>query len=202
MSAPLDALRRRYDGREPGLTGARKEYAVLCPLIDEAAGPRLLFEVRAAQLRQGGEVCFPGGKREPGESFTACALRETEEELSIPRGEIQLLGSPDFLSNASGALIRPVLGLVSPAGLAAMRPSAAEVSQVFTVPLSFFQTTPPEVYTYDLVPRVQADFPYDRVGVSPDYPWSRGTVEVPVWYWQDHVIWGLTARIIRSLIAE
>lgn len=202
MSAPLDALRRRYDGREPGLTGARKEYAVLCPLIDEAAGPRLLFEVRAAQLRQGGEVCFPGGKREPGESFTACALRETEEELSIPRGEIQLLGTPDFLSNASGALIRPVLGLVSPAGLAAMRPSAAEVSRVFTVPLSFFQTTPPEVYTYDLVPRVQADFPYDRVGVSPDYPWSRGTVEVPVWYWQDHVIWGLTARIIRGLIAE
>lgn len=202
MSAPLDALRRRYDGREPGLTGARREYAVLCPLIDGPSGPSLLFEVRAAQLRQGGEVCFPGGRREGSESFLDCALRETEEELAIPRSEIQLLGTPDFLSNAAGALIRPVLGLVSPAGLAAMRPSAEEVAEVFTVPLSFFQTTPPEVYTYDLVPRVQADFPYDRVGISPDYPWSRGTVEVPVWYWQDRVIWGLTARILRGLISE
>lgn len=202
MSAQLDALRRRCAEWEPGLAGARREYAVLCPLIDGPEGPSLLFEVRAAQLRQGGEVCFPGGRREAGESWMDCALRETEEELAIPREEIQLLGVPDFLCNVGGYLIRPALGLISPAGLAAMRPSAAEVAEVFTVPLAFFQTTPPEVYAYELVPKAPADFPYDRVGVSPDYPWSRGTVEVPVWYWEGRVIWGLTARIIRSLISE
>lgn len=202
MSAPLDALRRRYNGREPGLAGARKEYAVLCPLLDRPDGPHLLFEVRAAQLRQGGEVCFPGGRREAGESFVDCALRETEEELSLPRREVQLLGTPDFLCNTGGFLIRPVLGLVSDAGYTALRPSPAEVAEVFTVPLSFFQTTPPEVYTYDLIPQVQADFPYERVGVSPDYPWSRGRVDVPVWFWEGRVIWGLTARIIRDLISD
>lgn len=202
MSAALDALRRRYDGREPGLVGARREYAVLCPVMDLPDGPHLLFEVRAAHLRQGGEVCFPGGKKEAGESFIDCALRETEEELSIPRYEIQLLGTPDFLCNSGGFLLRPVLGLVSKAGLAAISPSASEVSEVFTVPLSFFQTTAPEVYAYDLLPRVQEDFPYARVGISQDYPWSRGRVEVPVWYWQGHVIWGMTARIIRGLITE
>ena len=42
-------------------------------------------------------------------------------------------------------------------------------------------------------------FPYEAVGISQDYPWSRGKVDVPVWYWQGHVIWGMTARIVRDL---
>ena len=57
----LEELRRRFGGHEPGLMGARKEYAVLCPFVERDDGPHLLFEVRAAGLRQGGEVCFPGG---------------------------------------------------------------------------------------------------------------------------------------------
>ena len=67
MSGALEALRRRYGGHEPGLMGARKEYAVLCPFVEREDGPHLLFEVRAAGLRQGGEVCFPGGRMEPGD---------------------------------------------------------------------------------------------------------------------------------------
>lgn len=202
MSAELNALRRRFDGREPGLMGARHEFAVLCPLVERPDGLHLLFEVRAADLKQGGEVCFPGGRRESDETYIECALRETEEELSIPRSEITLLGTPDFMSNVSGFLLRPVLGLVSEAGMEALSPSAAEVSEVFTVPLSFFRTTEPEVYRYALLPRMQEDFPYDRVGITPDYRWARGRVEVPVWFWENHVVWGITARIIRNLILE
>ena len=99
MSAALEALRRRFDGHQPGLLGARNEYAVLCPLLEQPDGVHLLFEVRAAQLRQGGEVCFPGGRLESQETPAECALRETEEELSIPRSQIQLLGAPDFICN-------------------------------------------------------------------------------------------------------
>ena len=75
----LEALRRRYGGYAPGLLGARRSYAVLVPLLRTADGLRLLFEVRAAALRQGGEVCFPGGRMEPGETPEECALRDTEE---------------------------------------------------------------------------------------------------------------------------
>ena len=60
----LEELRRRFDGHAPGLMGARHSYAVLCPLVERADGLHLLFEVRAAGLRQGGEVCFPGGRAE------------------------------------------------------------------------------------------------------------------------------------------
>jgi len=202
MKHELEALRRRYGGHTPGLMGARHRFAVLCPLVEKNDGMHLLFEVRAAALRQGGEVCFPGGRAEEGETPVACALRETEEELSIPRSEITLLGTPDFICNQRGFLLYPLLGLISPAGMEALCPSPAEVAEVFTVPLDFFRTTEPEVYTYDLVPQVQSDFPYEAVGVSRDYPWAAGHVEVPVWYYQGHAIWGMTARIVRHLIAE
>jgi len=128
-----------------------------------------------------------------------CALRETEEELAIPRGEITLLGQSDFTCGQRGFLLQPVLGLVSPAGMAAMTPSPDEVAEVFTVPLEFFRTTPAEVYTYTLTPNVPEDFPYESVGIPRDYPWARGRVEVPIWHWQGRVIWGLTARIVQDI---
>ena len=200
MSAAAEALGRRFGGRTPGLLGARHEYAVLCPFLDLPEGLHLLFEVRANGLRQGGEVCFPGGRLEPGETPGACALRETEEELAIPRGEVHLLGPVDFLCSQAGFLMRPYVGLVSPAGLSALSPSPAEVAETFTVPFSFFRETEPEVYVYDLVSVPPADFPYEAVGVQPDYPWARGRVDVPIWHWHGHAVWGMTARIVRELV--
>ena len=196
----LEALRRRYGGHQPGLLGARHSYAVLCPLVERPDGLHLLFEVRARNLSQGGEVCFPGGRMEAGETPAQCALRETEEELSIPAAEVSLLGTPDFICNQMGFLLRPVLGLVSPAGFAALRPSPAEVAEAFTAPLSFFAETAPEPWRYELVPQVPEDFPYESVGIPRDYPWNHGWVDVPVWYWQGHAVWGMTARLVQDLI--
>ena len=196
----LEALRRRYGGHQPGLLGARHSYAVLCPLVERPDGLHLLFEVRARNLSQGGEVCFPGGRMEAGETPAQCALRETEEELSIPAAEVSLLGTPDFICNQMGFLLRPVLWLVSPAGFAALRPSPAEVAEAFTAPLSFFAETAPEPWRYELVPQVPEDFPYESVGIPRDYAWNHGWVDVPVWYWQGHAVWGMTARLVRDLI--
>ena len=200
MTGELARLARRFQDHEPGLLGASRSYAVLCPLLEGADGLRLLFEVRAPQLRQGGEVCFPGGKMEPGESALDCALRETEEELSIPREAVTLLGTPDFICNQRGFLLRPVLGLVSQAGLQSLRPSPAEVAEAFTVPLAFFRETPPDLRRYELVPQVPEDFPYGPVGIPRDYPWSRGQVEIPIWRYQGRAIWGMTARLVREII--
>ena len=197
----LEELRRRFGGHEPGLMGARHRYAVLCPLVEKDDGLHLLFEVRAAGLRQGGEVCFPGGRAEPGESIIDCALRETAEELSIPSSEVSLLGTPDFICNQRGFLLHPVLGVVSPAGLKSMHPSPAEVAEVFTAPLSFFRDTKPELYHYDLFPQVPDSFPYEAVGIPRDYSWASGNVEVPVWHWDGHPVWGMTARLVRDLIS-
>ena len=189
----LDYLRRRYGGHRPGLLGARHSYAVLCPLVERDGALHLLFEVRAAGLRQQGEVCFPGGRMEAGETVEQCALRETAEELAIPPEQVTVLGTPDFICNQRGFLLQPVLGLVSPAGFAAMSPSPAEVAEAFTAPLDFFRQTPPEVYTYDLAPRCRRISHTAWWASPPTTPGAHGRVEVPVWYWHGHAIWGMTA---------
>ena len=196
-----EILKTLWRSRTPGLLGRKYACAVLCPFVEKEDGLHLLFEVRATSLRrQGGEVCFPGGRMEPGETAEICALRETEEELRISPVHVQLLGRPDYLSQAGKFSLEPVVGLVEAAGLAAMRPSAAEVESVFTVPLEFFRTQPPKIYTCTLEPNVPADFPYDEVGVSPAYRWDTGEAEIPIWHWEGHTIWGLTGRIVKNLI--
>ena len=82
-----DALARR----KVGILDAQSQYAVLVPLLRRADGLHLLYEVRSAALRrQPGEVCFPGGKLEPGEAPLDCALRETWEELGLAREHFDL----------------------------------------------------------------------------------------------------------------
>ena len=198
----LEALKRRYEGRSPTLLGVKRRYAVLCPFVEVKGKAHLLFEVRAEGLKQAGEVCFPGGRMEAGESAAECALRETQEELGIPKEEIRIFAESDFQAGQDGLLLQPLLGEVTAAGLAAMAPSPAEVAQVFTVPLEFFLTTPPRLYTYHLVAKLPEDFPYEAVGISREYPWRGGTVTVPIWYYGGHVIWGLTARVIYNIISE
>ena len=202
MTERMDAFRRRFQEHTPGLLGATRAYAVLCPFLDGPDGPELLYEVRAAGIRQAGEVCFPGGRMEPGETPLECALRETEEELSIPREYVTPFGETDFLCNQRGFLLRPVAGYVSAEGLRRLKASPAEVSETFTVPVSYLRGTPPERYAYDLIPRPPADFPYEAVGIPHDYPWASGRVEVPVWRWRGRVIWGMTARITAGLIND
>ena len=194
-------LKTLWRGRAPGLLGRKYEYAVLCPFVERADGLHLLFEVRASTLRrQGGQVCFPGGRMVPGETAEQCALRETEEELGIPASRIQLLGRSDFLCQPGRFFLQPVPGLVDGAGFRALRPSPAEVGEVFTVPLEFFRSHPPELYAYALEPETPSDFPYDAVGVVPPYNWEGGEVEVPIWCWEGHAVWGLTGRIVKNLL--
>lgn len=193
-------FRRRWSGHTPGLLGARQRYAVLCPLLERPDGLHFLFEVRSAALKQAGEVCFPGGRAEPGEALLDCALRETFEELAIPPERVEILGQSDFLCQPGKFLLQPVIGLVDRAGFSAMRPSSDEVAEVFTVPVSFFADTPPQSWTYALEPQVPSDFPYEAVGIPADYRWGRGRVEVPVWTYDGHVIWGMTARILKNIM--
>ena len=197
---PLETLLAR---RTPGVMDVTREYAVLAPLIPQGDGRyTLLYEVRAAVLaHQPGEICFPGGRLEGEETPAACALRETEEELAIPSAAIRVLGRLDVLAHRTGSLIHPILGVVDPAAAKALRPSPAEVAETFQVPTDWLLAREPEEFSYPLRPAPEADFPYDRLGITPDYPWVPGRERVPAYHWQDRIIWGITGRITRHFTA-
>lgn len=194
----LEQLNRALQGHVPGLAGVKAQYAVLVPVVETTCGLSLLFEVRADTLNhQPGEICFPGGRVEPGEGPQDCALRETWEELHVPAEDIRLIAPLDRMLQTSGLLLHPFLARLDPARLS---PSPAEVKETFLVPLEFFLTHPPQTYACPLVPQVSADFPYAQIGFPQGYPWRTGTLDVPVYFWQERAIWGLTGRVIQHLI--
>ena len=201
MGIDLTALEHTFKTRTPGLMDARRAYAVLVPLVERDGELHLLYEVRASTLRrQPGEVCFPGGLIEPGETPEACALRETFEELSIPPESVRLLGRLDFIAHRANFLMWPVAGLVDSGALAGMVPNPAEVEEVFFVPLSHLLAANPIEYSYELVPAPAEHFPYALLGIPRDYKWQNGTENVPVYPWQGRAIWGLTGRITRNFL--
>lgn len=177
-------------------------YAVLVPLVKQADGFSLLYEVRARHMkRQPGEVCFPGGRMEPGESAWACALRETQEELSIPASAIRVLGDLDFIAHRANFIMYPVLAVIGEDALTQMNPNSEEVEETFLVPLSHLMSEDPEQYEYTLQAVTGPDFPFELLNIPRDYNWQPGKEVGPVYPWKGHAIWGLTGRITRHLLA-
>ena len=196
----LGRLERRLASRTPQLMDCGRYYAVLVPLVEREGELSVLYEVRARTLRrQPGEVCFPGGRMEAGETAEDCALRETWEELAIPPSAVHVLGRLDFIAHRANFLMQPVLARVDGAALDAMCPSPAEVEETFLVPLAHLLGHPPLEYEYRLVPETRG-FPNELVGIPEDYRWQPGRENVPVYPWGKHAIWGLTGRITRNLV--
>ena len=198
----LEKLKRSLLGRTPGLMDATGQYSVLVPLVEREGGLSLLYEVRADTLgRQPGEVCFPGGRLEGAESPEECALRETWEELGIPREKIRILGRLDFIAHRANFILYPVLALVEEEAVDGLHLNPDEVAEVFQVPLEHLRNEPPLEYHYDLIPRPDENFPYELIGIPRDYRWQIGGEDVPIYPWKGHIIWGLTGRITRHLTA-
>lgn len=193
----ISDFERYFMGHVPSIMGITRHYSVLVPLVEWEEAVHILFEVRADTLaRQPGEVCFPGGRMEPGEGPTECAFRETCEELGIPASAIRPIARMDDVIMPTGDLMHPVLAQVDAGAVIHMSASADEVKETFLVPVEFFLQNEPYVYTYDLKPMVGEDFPYGLIGFPKGYPWRAGRVEVPIWTYKGHVIWGVTARIL------
>ena len=120
---------------EPGreLTTA----AVLVPIVTHADGLTVLFTRRTDHLHDhAGQISFPGGRVEAGdEDAAAAALRETEEEIGLPRRHVTLAGRLDTYVTRTGFEITPLVGLVAPPF--PLQLDSFEVAEVFEVPLDF-----------------------------------------------------------------
>ena len=197
----LSDIERIFCGREPGVVGKHKLYGVLVPLVEMDGQLHLLYEVRDAKMsRQPGEVCFPGGELEPGESMEQCAVRETMEELGIPAEGIRVLTRLDTLHAHPNISLYCYLGVLNQEMLDKATPNPDEVSETFLVPLSFLIDNPPEVHMMQVKPLIDDNFPYDKINSPNGYQWRLGQYEVPIYNFQGHAIWGMTARITRNIV--
>lgn len=196
-------IAKRLAGRKPEIMEMTKHCAVFIPLVCHEDRLHFLFEVRADDISQPGEVCFPGGRIEAGETPLECALRETREETGISPDTIEVLGQFDSMCNYTNVRIDTFVGTVSYEEVERAMINSGEVKQLFLVPAAFFQENQPFVYEYDVAPKIGEDFPYELLGDCADkYHWRRGRFTVPIYHYEDKVIWGMTARILRHFLAE
>ncbi len=197
----LDKIETLFKSRAPRAMGNHQFFSVLVPLVQAEGELSLLYEVRAEHMkRQPGEVCFPGGKIEDGESHEDCAVRETMEELGVPRKDIHIISQMDTLYTYSNFTMFPFLGTIKEKALNKLECNPDEVKEIFLVPLRYLMTCEPDVYEMDVAPVVGPDFPYEKIKSAEGYKWRKGTSEVPIYQFRERVIWGLTARITRHFI--
>ncbi|MGM0400188.1 MAG: NUDIX hydrolase [Chloroflexota bacterium] len=163
-----------------GCEGDARQGAVLLLLYPREERLFLLLTRRSAYvLRHRGQISFPGGAREPGDaSLWQTALREAAEEVAVVPEEIRYVGmlTPLYIA-ASHFEVHPFIGYVPVRPVFA--PNDYEVATLIEMPLR----------------RLLAEDTKD------EEVWVRGGIErrVPLYLYDDHIIWGATAMILCEL---
>lgn len=160
--------------------GARvTEAAVLVPLVDRHGRLQLLLTQRTPHLdNHAGQISFPGGRVEEADaSREETALRETEEEIGLPRSAVHLLGRLPVYENLSGFRITPVVGWIEPPFV--LVPDPFEVAAAFEAPLERF---------LDIANYQRREFHFRGR--------HRHYMAIP---YEGRYIWGATAAMLYSL---
>ncbi len=162
----------------PASGGSIRPAAVLVPLILHAQVPSVLLTRRAAHLkRHPGQVSFPGGRIEAGETPEEAALREAHEEVGLDPRLTSLAGRMPSHVTGTGFEITPVLGLIEPGFT--LIPDPGEVACVFEFPL--------DILLDPGAPRRESR------------EWNGRMREYWVWPHGEQFIWGATATIMMNL---
>lgn len=163
---------------DPAILANPRPAAVLVPVVPRPDGLAVMLTERASHLNvHAGQVAFPGGRIEQGETPRAAALREAEEEIGLDPALVAPLGYLPPYFTGTGFRIQPMVGLVSPD--AVISPDANEVARVFEVPLARVLDT--NAYREGTIFFRGAE----RRFLVLDHP--------------DAYIWGVTAGIMRAL---
>lgn len=189
-----------------------RDCAVLLPLVRVQGEEHLLFEKRAPTIRQGGEICFPGGQVEKEDcSAAAAAVRETVEELGVAEENVVVHSRLGTLVSNFGVLVDAYVGEIRDLDVERLALNRSEVETVFTVPVAELARMEPEAYQVrvELQPRFTDAqgrevvlLPSEELGLPERYraPWEGRRSRVLVYRMQEHTVWGITAELVNELL--
>jgi 8-oxo-dGTP pyrophosphatase MutT (NUDIX family) len=110
--------------------------AVLIPIVTRPEQLSVLLTRRHREISHAGHICFPGGRRDPGDAdIEETALREAQEEVGLDPARVRILGRLGDYVTQSGYRIGPVVGLVAPPLELAAR--EGEVEEILELPLPY-----------------------------------------------------------------
>lgn len=198
----IDTIKQQLENRQCRILGHEKlvKSAVLLPLVELNNEIHVLFEIRSETLRsQPGEICFPGGKVDRNDSCEEeTAIRETCEELGLESNQIDIIAELDFMLTPFNFIIYPYVGFIYNPDL--IEKNQDEVAEVFYVPLKYLLNTTPETYDVYLDVKPEENFPFQHIANGKKYNWRTRSFKEYFYYYDDYVIWGLTARILHHFL--
>ncbi len=172
--------------------------AVLIPLVQIDQDWHVVFEVRAHTMRQQpGEISFPGGRLEKGETPVEAAIRETCEELEVSADKVEVVGKLRPLATPHRQLIYPFVGILSEV------PSVEgtdEVDHLFTVPVSTLLMIDPFHGEMEWTMSPDQNIPLDRLANAKAYEKRVIKMREPFYEHEDYIIWGLTGKFLTQFI--
>ena len=186
--------------------------SVLIPFIKVQDEFHLLFEKRAEKIRQGGEISFPGGEfdKDIDKSLKNTAIRETIEELRIPKDKIKVICQLGILT-VPGVIVHAFIAKIEIKDSSEIDFDKTEVEKIFTVPVSFFKNNPPVVhhvrleahpfYIDDEGNKIEL-LPVEKLNLPPRYskPWGKIKRKVYFYNYNGETIWGLTAAMVKRVV--
>ncbi|MFA9557138.1 CoA pyrophosphatase [Evansella sp. AB-rgal1] len=178
-----------------------QHFALFVPMIELNNELHIVFEVRSQNIRQPGEICFPGGKVDEDDvSNEAAAIRELTEELGVSPNKVEIVGELDYMITPFKLILFPFLGKI--VSDATFKKNDDEVKEILFVPLSKLLKMRPMEHHVSLKVKPEQDFPFHLIPNGEDYHWRTGKMEEQFYKYEGHVIWGLTARILTHVLEE
>ncbi|WAW15793.1 NUDIX hydrolase [Peptostreptococcus equinus] len=197
-------LKEKFKDYIPGIIGPKglSYSSVVLPIIKNNEGMDcFLLELRSSQLkRQPGEVSLPGGRIDKNELSKDAALREFCEELETDSSKIEIICKLDSYFAPLMGLIDCYLGQVNSSIDLSIKND--EVEELFLVPIQFFIDNQYIEYTNRVYMEMDGELPLDVLKIDQTYNWGYKEYPVIYWIYEDKVIWGLTANIIRNFIEK
>lgn len=196
----LEEIYDRLNMHEPGYIGRHLEFSVLIPLVEREDGITLVYQQRGSKIaRQPGEISFPGGAKEKGETDLECAVRETCEELEIDASMIQDVTEVATMNTWGGYTIHAFTGKMDAEAVDSFTPNI-EVAEIFEVPLEWLLDNEPEIHMAAAHPGFEDGYDEANLGYPDGYRWGVLRSEEPIYDFEGRMIWGITARITKYFI--